>query len=159
MMALKSKGVKNIIVVDIMAKRLEKALELGATHTIDASKTDSVEEIKLITKGRGVDLAIETAGTTVTTNQCIHATAKGATVVLVGYSSTGKMDLEMSLALDKELTFETVFRYKHIYPMAIEAVSKNDLMLEKLVTDIFDFDDVPNALEKAFVTKEILLNQ
>jgi len=153
MMALKSKGVKNIIVVDIMAKRLEKALELGATQIIDASKVDPVEQIKLLTQGKGVDLAIETAGTTVTTNQCIHSTAKGATVVLVGYSSTGKMDLEMSLALDKELTFETVFRYKHIYPMAIEAVSKNNLMLEKLVTDIFDFDDVPNALEKSIRDK------
>ena len=30
------------------------------------------------------------------------------------------MTLPMSLALDKELTFKTVFRYRHIYPMAID---------------------------------------
>ena len=33
------------------------------------------------------------------------------------------MTLPMSLALDKELTFKTVFRYRHIYPMAIDAVA------------------------------------
>lgn len=154
MMALLSKGVKDVIVVDIMEKRLEKALELGATHVIDASKVDSLERIKTLTKGRGVDLAIETAGTTVTANQCIHATAKGATIVYVGYSSSGKMDLEMSLALDKELTFKTVFRYKHIYPMAIDAVSKNNLDLEAMVTKVFLFDEIPQALEESIENKK-----
>lgn len=154
MMALKSKGVKNIIVVDIMEKRLEKALELGASYVINGRCVDTAKRIKEITGGRGADLAIETAGTETTTNQCIHSVRKGANIVLVGYSSTGKMNLEMSLALDKEITFKTVFRYKHIYPMAIEAVSKNDLKLEKLVTNIFDFDDVPNALLKSIENKK-----
>ena len=33
------------------------------------------------------------------------------------------MTLPMSLVLDKELTFKTVFRYRHIYPIAIDAVA------------------------------------
>ena len=49
---------------------------------------------------------------------------KGASIVLVGYSKTGEMTLPMSLALDKELTFKTVFRYRHIYPMAIKIIRK-----------------------------------
>ena len=34
------------------------------------------------------------------------------------------MNMMMSLALDKEVTFKTVFRYRHIYPMAIDAVAQ-----------------------------------
>ena len=154
MMALKSKGVKNIIVVDIMDKRLKKALELGATYTINGASEDAVKKIFELTNGRGADIAIETAGTEITTNQCIHSVRKGANIVLVGYSGTGKMTLDMSLALDKEITFKTVFRYKHIYPMAIEAASKNNLMLEKLVTNIFDFDEVPAALAQSIRDKK-----
>lgn len=76
-----------------------------------------------LTNGKGIDLVIETAGMEITTRQAIHVTKKGATIVLVGYSKSGEMTLPLSLALDKELTFKTVFRYRHIYPMAIEAVA------------------------------------
>lgn len=80
-------------------------------------------------------------------------TKKGATVVLVGYSKTGEMTLPMSLALDKELTFKTVFRYRHIYPMAIDAVSAGKINLKGIVTNIFDFNDIQNAMDKSIADK------
>lgn len=73
--------------------------------------------------------------------------------VLVGYSKTGEMTLPMSLALDKELTFKTVFRYRHIYPMAIEAVAAGKVNLKGIVTDLFDFDDIQNAMDKSIADK------
>ena len=83
---------------------------------------------------------METAGTQITTVQTIHMSKKGATIVLVGYSKSGEMTLPMSLALDKELTFKTVFRYRHIYPMAIEAVASGKVNLKGIVTDIFGLE-------------------
>ena len=74
-------------------------------------------------------------------------------LVLVGYSKTGEMTLPMSLALDKELTFKTVFRYRHIYPMAIDAVAAGKVNLKGIVTDIFDFDDIQNAMDKSVSDK------
>lgn len=47
------------------------------------------------------------------------------------------MTLPMSIALDKELTFKTVFRYRHIYPMAIQAVADGKINLKGIVTDEF----------------------
>ena len=73
--------------------------------------------------------------------------------MLVGYSKSGEMTLPMSLALDKELTFKTVFRYRHIYPMAIEAVAEGKVDLKGIVTDIFDFDDIQNAMDKSVSNK------
>ena len=106
-----------------------------------------------LTGGAGCDLVIETAGTEFATRQCIRMTKKGATIVLVGYSKTGEMTLPMSLALDKELTFKTVFRYRHIYPMAIEAVAAGKVNLKGIVTDLFDFDDIQNAMDKSIADK------
>lgn len=153
MMALKAEGVSKVYVVDIMKKRLDKALELGADGVINGKELDAVEEVRRLTKGAGCDLVIETAGTEFTTCQCIHMTKKGATIVLVGYSKTGTMTLPMSLALDKELTFKTVFRYRHIYPMAIEAVASGKVNLRGIVTDIFDFDDIQTAMDKSISDK------
>ncbi len=153
MMALKAEGVSRVYVVDVMAKRLEKALELGADGVINGKDEDAVEAVRKLTGGAGCDLVIETAGTEFTTRQAIHMTKKGASIVLVGYSKTGEMTLPMSLALDKELTFKTVFRYRHIYPMAIDAVAAGKVNLKGIVTDIFDFDDIQNAMDRSVADK------
>lgn len=153
MMALKAEGVSRVYVVDVMAKRLEKALELGADGVINGKDEDAVEAVRRLTGGMGCDLVIETAGTEITTRQTVHMTKKGATIVLVGYSKTGEITLPMSLALDKELTFKTVFRYRHIYPMAIDAVAAGRVNLKGIVTDIFDFDDIQNAMDKSVTDK------
>lgn len=153
MMALKAMGVSKVYSVDVMEKRLQKALELGADGVINGSKADAVEEVMKLTEGRGCDLAIETAGTQITTVQTMNMTKKGATIVLVGYSKSGEMTLPMSLALDKELTFKTIFRYRHIYPMAIDAVAAGKVNLKGIVTDIFDLDDIQNAMDSSVNNK------
>lgn len=153
MMACMAMGVSKIYVVDIMKKRLDKAKELGASEVIDGSECDAVEKIMELTHGRGADLAIETAGTEITANQAIHAVRKGSNIVLVGYGKSGKMNLEMSLALDKEVTFKTVFRYRHIYPMAIEAVASGKVNLKGIVTNIFELDDIQNAMDRSVADK------
>ena len=120
MMALKARGVSEVYVVDIMEKRLAKAMELGADGVINGSKTDAVEEVRKLTEGKGCDLA-----------------------------------------LDKELTFKTVFRYRHIYPMAIDAVAAGKVNLKGIVTNVFDLDDVQNAMDysvnnKADIVKSVI---
>ena len=153
MMALKAMGVTKVYTVDIMEKRLQKALELGADGVINAGQADAVEEVRKLTDGKGCDLVIETAGTQAATVQAIRMTKKGAAIVLVGYSKSGEMTLPMSLALDKELTFKTVFRYRHIYPMAIDAVAAGKVNLKGIVTDIFTLDEIQKAMDHSVNNK------
>ena len=82
-----------------------------------------------------------------------HAVKKGGTIVLVGYSKTGEMNLPMSLILDKEQTLKSVVRYRHIYPMAIDAVAAGKVNVKGIVTDIFEFDDIQNAMDKSVADK------
>ncbi len=161
MMALKARGVSEVYVVDIMEKRLEKALELGATGIINGAKEDVIKKANELTNGAGMDLIIETAGTEITTRQAIQIVKKGSNIVLVGYSKSGEMTLPMSLVLDKELTFKTVFRYRHIYPMAINAVATGKVNLKGIVTDVFNLDEVQKAMDysvnnKADIVKAVI---
>lgn len=161
MMALKARGVSEVYVVDIMEKRLEKAMELGATGVINGAGEDVLAKVKALTGGAGADLVIETAGSEITTKQAIHMAKKGSNIVLVGYSKSGEMTLPMSLVLDKELTFKTVFRYRHIYPMAIDAVAAGKVNLKGIVTDIFELDEAQKAMDysvnnKADIVKAVI---
>lgn len=61
-LAAKQRGAGKIIAVDIQSNKLEKAKQLGATHTILASKEGSNEAIQAITEGKGVDFSLECAG-------------------------------------------------------------------------------------------------
>lgn len=154
MMALKAKGVTSVYVVDIMKNRLDKALELGATGVINGAEENVLETSEKLTNGTGFDLAIETAGTEITTTQAIKTVKKGANVVLVGYSKDGMMNLPMSLALDKELTMKGIFRYRNIYPMAIEAVAKGKVNLKEIVTNIFEFEDIKDGMDMSIEQKD-----
>lgn len=161
LLALKASGIRDITVIDVLPKRLEKAESLGARHVINAKEQDALRIIKEQTEGKGYDLAFETAGTETTTRQAIETVKKGATIVLVGYSASGEMTLPMSLALDKELTFKTVFRYRHVYPVAIQAVADGLVDLKNVVTHTFNFSTVDRAMDislhnKADVVKAVV---
>ena len=154
MQACIAMGASRVIVVDVVDKRLEKAKELGAWGVINGNKEQVIKEIMKLTENKGVDVAVETAGTEITTNQSIHAVKKGANIVLVGYGKTGKMNLEMSRALDKEITFKTVFRYRNIYPMAIDAAASGKVNLKGMVTNIFTLDEIQKAMDMSIEQKE-----
>ncbi len=154
LLSLKAMGVSRIIVVDVMEKRLEKAKELGADLVINGKEEDAVSKIMEFTEGKGFDLGIETAGSQITAGQLIRGAKKGAVIVFVGYSASGEMTLPIGMALDKELTFKTVFRYRNIYPIAIDAVASGKIDIKNIVTDYFELDNIPDALEKCVNNKE-----
>jgi L-iditol 2-dehydrogenase len=147
MLALKAQGVSRVYMTDVVDKRLEKARALGAFKTINAKEKDPLAVIA--ENEGGLDLVIETTGSDSAAAQGIGALKKGGTLVFVGYSPAGTMTLPLGKALDKELTMKTIFRYRHIYPLAIDAVSRGLVNIKDIVTNLFDFDDIQNAMDRS----------
>lgn len=161
MLAMKAMGVSKIIVVDVVPKRLEKALALGADLVINAKDENPVEKILAFTAGKGCDLSVETAGMEITTTQLINVAKKGSTLVLVGYNATETIQVPVNTILDKELTVKSVFRYRNIYPLAIESVAKGLVNVKEIVTDVFELDNIQYALtacinNKAEIVKAVI---
>ena len=82
-------GATTVIAVDIDAKKLERAKDLGATHTVDSSAVDPVEAIRELTGGFGADVVIDAVGRPETYKQAFYARDLAGTVVLVGVPSPG----------------------------------------------------------------------
>jgi len=150
-MALKAMAVTKVIVVDSLKNRLDKALELGADEVINFTEVDAAARILELTGG--VDLCIETSGAPAAIATGIQVCTKGATIVLVGYSGTDNVSIPMNAAINKELTFKTIFRYRHIYPMAIQAVASGKVKLGNLADFVFDFAKLPEAMERVIEDK------
>lgn len=54
-------GARQVIVVGRRASRLEEIAPHGATHTVDSSRVDVIDEVMRLTGGRGVDVALTCA--------------------------------------------------------------------------------------------------
>lgn len=61
--ALKA-GASQVIAVDVVPAKLEIARQLGAEHVINANEVDPVEAVMELTRGEGVDVAVEAIGGT-----------------------------------------------------------------------------------------------
>ncbi|MCX6088925.1 MAG: galactitol-1-phosphate 5-dehydrogenase, partial [Candidatus Atribacteria bacterium] len=83
---LKNLGCTNVVAVDIFDEKLELARTLGADYTINGKKTDAVKALLDYTQGKGVDIAIELAGSKFTQPQAILSVGKMGKVVYCGIS-------------------------------------------------------------------------
>ena len=87
-MAARVVGATTIIAVDINDDRLSLALELGATHVINALREDVAAVVKGIT-GNGVNFALDTTGRPQTIRTAVDSLAPRGICGLVGASPVG----------------------------------------------------------------------
>ena len=91
-----------VVAIDTVAAKLDVCRQHGAEWTVDASKVDAVEAIRDITKGAGLDVAIDYVSTTRTLEQAVAALGIGGRLVTLGGAGS---DFKASSAdmLSKEL--------------------------------------------------------
>ncbi len=143
----KARGASNIIVVDLMEKRLEKAKELGATHTINAREVNAIEKIMELTNNKGADVVIETAGAVPTVKQTVEALKTGGTIVLVGMAPVDNIEFNFAKLMGKEGEIKTVFRYRNLYPVAINAIASGAIDIKSVVSHEFNFEQTKEAFD------------
>jgi len=93
-MAAKIAGCGTVVVVDRVASRLALALELGATHVVNADRQDALTEIQ---KLGGVDHSVEASGHPRAVEAAIMALKPHGVCALLGVAAPGtKITLEHS---------------------------------------------------------------
>jgi len=77
-------GAWPIIAADLNPKRLAAAEALGATHLLNAGEVEVAAQARQITRGEGVDVAIEYSGSPAGFQACLAALTRGGEFRLVG---------------------------------------------------------------------------
>jgi len=145
----KLSGGANIIATDKLPHRVEAAKRFGASHALLAEDSLELDMIWAATKGRGVDVAFEAAGTQEAVDASFAAVVPGGKVVLAGIPDDDRTSFSASTARRKGLSIKLVRRMKHTYPRAIELVSKSLVDVGSLVTHRFPLDQTSEAFRVA----------
>lgn len=148
-------GATEIVVVDMIEKRLDMAAKLGAMETINGGKEDTVARAKEILGDLGADIVFETAGARATAAQTTKLVMRGGRIMIVG-TVPGDTPVNF-LSINREVKIQTVFRYANNYPMTIEAISSGRFDVKSMVTDIYDYKDVQRAFEESLSRKSEII--
>ncbi|WP_238655505.1 NAD(P)-dependent alcohol dehydrogenase [Paenibacillus piscarius] len=154
LLACKAYGATEIVVVDIIGKRLEAAMKLGATRVVNAREENVLEAVAAWTDGAGVDKVIETAGSEHTVKQTPYLVKRGGTIVLVGLAAKDIIDFDFMQIMFKEADIKSVFRYRNLYPAAIGAIADGKIDVKGIVTHEFEFEDTQKAFDFVIHNKE-----
>ena len=146
-------GAHTIIGVDIDDRKLEWARDFGATHTINSTQADPVDEIQKITGGNGVDVSIEAVGNPVTYEQAFYARDHAGTVVLVGVPSPEmKIELPMLEVFGRGGALKSSWYGDCLptrdFPMFIDLYLQGRLDLDRFVSETIGLDEVEEAFHK-----------
>ncbi|MDF2839298.1 MAG: alcohol dehydrogenase [Clostridia bacterium] len=147
LLASKAKGASKIILVDVLKNRLETAIKLGATHVINPMESDVVKTIHEITEGKGAHVVIDTAAAVVTVKQTVDVLKIGGTIVLVGMTPKDEVEFNFMKLMGKEGVVKTIFRYRNLYPVAINAIASGAINVKDIVSHEYDFEDTEEAFD------------
>jgi threonine dehydrogenase-like Zn-dependent dehydrogenase len=143
-------GATTIIGVETVAARAQVARRLGADHIVDFRKEDPVEAIMTLTRGRGVDVAIEALGTQPTFEAALRVLRPGGTLSSLGVYSK---DLAIPLgAFAAGLGDHTIVSTlcpggKERMRRLMEVIASGRADLKPLVTHRFKLDQIEQAYE------------
>jgi alcohol dehydrogenase len=144
------KGATQIIAVDALPERLEMARRLGADTTINAREADPVAEIRGLTDGRGVDVAIEALGRQATFESCLRVLKPGGVLSSLGVYS-GKLEVPLDAIAagigDHKIVTTLCPGGKARMRRLLGAVASGRADLRSLVTHRFKLDQIEQAYE------------
>lgn len=152
-------GASPIIAVDIDEKKLQAAKKMGATHLVDSSKADAVEEIKRICAetyegAEGADVVVEAVGRPETWKQAFYARDLAGIVVLVGVPTPDMSIPEIPL-IDvfgrggslKSSWYGDCLPSRD-FPMLVDLYRQGRLDLDAFVSEEIGIGDIEAAFDK-----------
>jgi Zn-dependent alcohol dehydrogenase len=145
-------GADPIVAVDVVPAKLELAKSLGATHTILAQPTGTVEAVKDATSG-GAAFAFETVGAETVLAQAYAATRRGGTTVTLGLPHPDKRFSIPAVSLvAEERTVKGSYMGSAVpsrdIPRFVALHRAGRLPVERLLTDRLRLEDVNAAFDR-----------
>lgn len=135
-----------VISIDLNEYRLKMAKRLGADHVINPREADVLEATRELTNGRGMDGALECAGSKVTTQQALDGVKLRGKVALVGVSHKVTVN-PWEQFIQREVTMfgSRSFNVREYNEMV--ALVRRGLPIEEIITHRFPLQEAEKAFE------------
>jgi len=145
--AAKAAGCARVFISDVDETRLNLARQIGADEVLHCSGAELSSEIKRLTGGSGVDLALEAVGINQTVASAIDCTRKGGTVTLIGNVSP-EVTLPLQKVVVKQLKLQGSCASSGEYPEAIEIIAAGKIKVKPLITAVAGLEEGPRWFDR-----------
>jgi 2-desacetyl-2-hydroxyethyl bacteriochlorophyllide A dehydrogenase len=147
-------GASEVVAIDTVEDRLRMAESFGAIP-VHLTEQDPRAEVKELTEGRGVDLAVDAVGHPEALDLALRLARKAGTVSVTGVYAE-HADVHMGMLWIKALTLTSGHAnvIKHLDPV-LELLSAGKLDPAPLVTHHMKLDEAPDAY-RAYDNREAL---
>lgn len=145
LMCVLAAGASAVYVTEPLEARRQAAVRLGAAAGIDPRREAVIPTILDATKGRGVDVVFEAAGSVEAYQQLAEVVRPGGTVVPIGSCAEELVPLPLARFRRKGLTVKFVRRFCHTYPRAIELARSGKANVRSLVTHHYPLERLDEA--------------
>ncbi|MEM7537162.1 MAG: zinc-binding dehydrogenase [Chloroflexota bacterium] len=138
-----------VIVVESIPYRAEKALALGAMAVVDPFADDCRTQIQDITQGKGIDKALDCSGASQAQRLCIDMLRRRGEMAFVG---AGGQTLELTDWTDmimKGVTLHGSWHYNlNRFPTILQVIQQSPVV-EQLISHRFPMSDIQPAFEQS----------
>ncbi|CAG4903785.1 zinc-dependent alcohol dehydrogenase family protein [Acidithrix sp. C25] len=139
-------GPSKIIAIDLDESRLKRALEFGATETVNSTDADWKEQVLALTDGAGVDVAIEAVGLPGTFTMATEIVRPGGSVANIGVHGKA-VELALQDLWIKNIDISMGLVNTNTLGMLLKLVSQHILPIDKFITHEFSFDQMLEAYD------------
>jgi S-(hydroxymethyl)glutathione dehydrogenase / alcohol dehydrogenase len=143
-----------IIAADISPAKRERAIQFGATHTVDPAGGELPEEVRALTGGRGADYVFVTVGRGDAVEQGLACVRRGGTLVVVGMPPSGESFTVEAVDLahnDVRILGSKMgsARLASAVPLLVGLYEQGRLKLDELVSGRYPLERINEALATA----------
>jgi L-iditol 2-dehydrogenase len=147
--ALRAAGCSTVYVADVDQTRLELARSLGATAALLTTGAELKSQIADLTKGRGVDVALEAVGISSTIAAAVDCVRKGGTVTLIGNISP-EVTIPLQKVVSRQIRLQGSCASAGEYPQAIELVASGKIKVKPLISAVAPLEEGPRWFERLY---------
>jgi S-(hydroxymethyl)glutathione dehydrogenase/alcohol dehydrogenase len=156
-------GARQIIGVDRFDSKLDMAMRLGATHTVNSAAEDPVQAIRALTRTAGVDHAFEAVGNATLVRQAIESLAIRGTATIVGVLPPDAQIEFPWMAIRPECRVQTSRmgsnQFRQDIPNYLELYRQGRLHLDEMITQrgpLADVNEAFRAMKAGEVARTVL---
>lgn len=141
-------GCSRVFITDVQPPKLALAATLGPITPVNVRHENLVDLVSRATGGWGADIVFDAAGFPQAMAQALAVLCPGGCLVLIGMPGA-PVAFDVVVAQVKEVRLETIFRYAHVFPRALELMGSRKIDVRPLITDRYAFADAIAAFDYA----------
>lgn len=147
--AAKGLGAGKVLITDIIDSKLEYALECGIDYAYNTGKMTLAEAIEKAFGGEGADVIIDCAAHPAVFQSMLDAARNNSEIVITG-SYKAPISFNLTRIQRSEVSIIGHFMYvREDFEDAIRLLSEGKITISKTVSQVYPFDQYPEALKFA----------